>query len=199
MPAELRRGAGVLSSVAVGSRRVAGQVSGYVSPLRARAERTGQRDELLLRLRAARREVVTGGSLLEAVADGVRIESKLTPEPNTGCWLWTGATNGPGYGNLGVDGHNRVAHRIAYLLARGELPPGVEIDHRCRQPACCNPAHLEPVTHEENIRRGLHGELRTHCARGHDQRPRGARRPNGRCRACFNADMQLWREKRRAA
>lgn len=127
-----------------------------------------------------------------------RLDDKLTPEPNTGCWLWTAAVNGPGYGNLGVAGHNRVAHRVAWLLAHGDLPDDVVLDHRCRQPACCNPAHLEVVTHAENVRRGLHGELRTHCVRGHDQRLAHATRPNGRCRACFNADQQAWRSKRAA-
>jgi hypothetical protein len=130
-----------------------------------------------------------------------RLESKISPEPNTGCWLWTGAVNGPGYGNIGVAGHNRVAHRVMYLLDGRELPADVELDHKCRQPACCNPAHLEPVPHVVNIERGLHGVLRTHCVRGHDQRAPGARRPNGRCRACFNADQQKWRLRsgRRAA
>lgn len=123
----------------------------------------------------------------------LRLEAKISPEPNTGCHLWTGAVNEPGYGNLGVAGHNRVAHRVAYLLERGDLPAELELDHLCRQPACCNPRHLEPVTHDENIRRGLHGELRTKCIRGHDLRADRALRPNGRCRACFNADQQKWR------
>ena len=72
MPAELRPCAavGALRGGAVGSRRAPGVVSGYVSPLRARAERTGHLDELRQRLTAARREVRAGGSLLEAVADG---------------------------------------------------------------------------------------------------------------------------------
>jgi len=73
MPQELRPRPGVLSlgegEVAVGSRRAA-RASGYVSPLRDRAERTGHLAELIARLRAARRAVLADGSLLEAVADG---------------------------------------------------------------------------------------------------------------------------------
>ncbi len=84
------------------------------------------------------------------------------------CWLWRGATNGQGYGVIGVDGHQRYAHRLSYELFVGPIPDGLELDHLCRTPACVNPAHLEPVTHQENIRRGFEarGPL-THCTRGH--------------------------------
>lgn len=122
-----------------------------------------------------------------------RLDAKIAPEPNTGCHLWLGAVNEPGYGNIGVAGRTRCAHRVAYLLEHAELAAELELDHLCRQPACCNPRHLEPVTHEENVRRGLLGVLHTSCIRGHDLTAEGALRPNGRCRACFNADQQKWR------
>ena len=128
-----------------------------------------------------------------------RFFAKVSPEPMSGCWLWTGARNGPGYGNLGVNGHNRVAHRVAWLLEVGPLPAGLVLDHKCRNPGCVNPAHLEPVDHRENVRRGLLGELHTRCARGHDLQAPRALRSNGRCRPCYNADQQAWRSARRAA
>lgn len=89
-----------------------------------------------------------------------RMEAKTSPEPNTGCHLWTGALNKHGYGSVGLGsrGHStamvRAAHRVAYLLDRGDLPSGVVLDHLCRNHACVNPLHLEPVSHLENVRRG---------------------------------------------
>jgi hypothetical protein len=74
------------------------------------------------------------------------------------CWPWTAATKGHGYGMFAVakvDGRVilRQAHRMAYELAVGPIPEGLEIDHTCSVRNCVNPAHLEPVTHLENCRR----------------------------------------------
>ncbi len=86
------------------------------------------------------------------------------------CWLWVGAIT-TGYGVIGVDGRKQYAHRLSYRDAKGEIPPGLEIDHLCRNTSCVRPAHLEAVTHRENVSRGKgpgaeHGR-RTHCSRGH--------------------------------
>lgn len=67
------------------------------------------------------------------------------------CWVWTGATNREGYGRLQlVDGRVGYAHRVAYELMVSEIPTGLELDHLCRRPQCCNPYHLEPVTKAVN-------------------------------------------------
>jgi hypothetical protein len=126
-----------------------------------------------------------------------RLEAKLTPEPMTGCWLWSGAHNTLGYGNIGVDGHVRAAHRIAWLLSFGSVPDELVLDHKCRQPACCNINHLEPVTGSENNLRGLQGVLRTLCPSGHDLTASTSKTPQGRCRACNNAAQRKWKAKRR--
>jgi len=56
-----------------------------------------------------------------------------------------------------------------YESVKGPIPPGFEPDHLCRNRRCINPAHLEPVTRRENLRRGIgeHRPGKTHCKRGH--------------------------------
>lgn len=70
-----------------------------------------------------------------------------------GCWLWHAASDKRGYGQLHVDGRLVKAHRWSFEHFRHQIPAGHELDHLCRQPACVNPEHLEPVTREENLRR----------------------------------------------
>ena len=78
-----------------------------------------------------------------------------------GCWEWTGTHLPTGYGTFG----KAYTHRFAYELEVGSIPEGYDIDHLCRNRGCCNPAHLEAVTHYENTRRAW--ALMTHCRRGH--------------------------------
>jgi len=67
--------------------------------------------------------------------------------------LWKGCVNESGYGFLHFNSKSQCAHRVAYELTFGAIPDGKELDHKCRDRACCNPAHLEPVTHAENMER----------------------------------------------
>jgi len=119
---------------------------------------------------------------------------KASPEPNTGCWLWTGGDNGRGYGRLKFQNRAQQAHRVFYELLRGPISPGMELDHLCRVTFCVNPDHLEPVKHKENVKRGFAGEVmrsrfakQTHCKRGHPFQGHNLMvRRNGQrqCRAC---------------
>lgn len=89
------------------------------------------------------------------------------------CWVWTGYITNKGYGQIATrrkptPSGTRLAHRVAYELLVGEIEEGMHLDHLCRNTLCVNPDHLEPVTPQENTRRGLHGELRTHCNHGHE-------------------------------
>ena len=84
-----------------------------------------------------------------------RMFKYILPEPNSGCWLWAGALTSHGYGEMHFERRTRLAHKILYELLVGAVPPGLELDHKCRVPSCVNPGHLEPVTHRENILRGL--------------------------------------------
>jgi len=69
------------------------------------------------------------------------------------CWLWIGATNQKGYGTFWSGDVRTGAHRWSYEYHVGPIPVGLEIDHLCRVRHCVNPAHLEAVTHAENLRR----------------------------------------------
>lgn len=102
------------------------------------------------------------------------------------CWLWSGSTDRNGYGRLRWHGEIHQTHRVAYQALTGDIPEDLEIDHLCRVRRCCNPEHLEPVTHAENMRRG---ELatRSRCSSGHEYTEANTyrRRDGARvCRAC---------------
>lgn len=85
-----------------------------------------------------------------------------------GCWNWIAVRNPHGYGQFTVHhGTVRQAHRLAYLDLVGPVPVGLELDHLCRNRACVNPAHLEPVSHRENVRRGAQVRYGDTCRRGH--------------------------------
>lgn len=107
-----------------------------------------------------------------------------------GCWIWTAADNGVGYGVAYFEERMQCTHRITYKVIVGPIPEGLKLDHLCRVPACCNPDHLEPVTHRENVRRGNAGghywAALTHCKRGHPFDEQNTARRSGRrhCRAC---------------
>jgi plasmid maintenance system antidote protein VapI len=69
------------------------------------------------------------------------------------CWPFTGSRDARGYGHIGLGGRGKPqakAHRVAYELSVGPIPPGLCILHSCDYPSCCNPAHLRPGTAREN-------------------------------------------------
>lgn len=95
-----------------------------------------------------------------------RFEAKFIPEPNSGCWIWTGATNQYGYGRFLINRRATLAHRFSYAAFKGPLLEGFELDHLCRVRCCVNPDHLEQVTHDVNVRRGGR-MLNEACPSGH--------------------------------
>ena len=99
-----------------------------------------------------------------------RIERYTFPEPNTGCHLWAGCDNLK-YGVINIDHRNRLVHRVAYTLAKGPIPEGLQIDHICNNCLCVNPNHLRAVTARVNILRSTGvsaiAARKTHCPKGH--------------------------------
>jgi hypothetical protein len=89
---------------------------------------------------------------------------------STGCWEWQGAKKPTGYGNVRNDGRTKMPHRVVFELVYGPIEESFEVDHLCRNRACCNFGHLEKVIRTENISRAdmrKDYSSRTHCNKGH--------------------------------
>jgi len=129
-----------------------------------------------------------------------RFWDKVSPEPNTDCWLWTASTTN-GYGDFHLDRKIRRAHRVSFVALVGEVPTGLVLDHvakrGCCGPSCVNPHHLQPVTQRENLLRGRGFAARqarqTHCKNGH---PLGDDR---RCRICARDRQRAYRLRQAAS
>lgn len=79
-----------------------------------------------------------------------RFAEKTTPEPNTGCLLWTGFIHPMGYGRIRVGNKIEGAHRVAFLLVHGRWPNPSAL-HKCDTPACVEAAHLFEGTQTDNM------------------------------------------------
>lgn len=139
-----------------------------------------------------------------------RFWDKCIPEPNSGCWLWTGADTPKGYGSFYLNSKLRRVHRVAYEILVGPIPGGLQLDHLCRVRCCCNPAHLEPVTNRENAIRGDAGRAGgavmaarflalTHCRLGHPLDGASGERRSRYCKACNRLGCLERRSRLRAA
>jgi hypothetical protein len=127
------------------------------------------------------------------------------------CWEWTSGKDAKGYGKFrAASKDNKVgAHDFAWENLVGPVPEGLELDHLCRNTACVNPDHLEPVTHSENMKRGALPHIRraqarkiTHCPKGHQYSGENLIMDNGarKCRKCKNDgwNRRYWEKKKDA-
>ena len=134
-----------------------------------------------------------------------RILDKIVRIPESGCWVWEGSISGYGYGETWWNNAKKFVHVLAHELFIGEVPKGFKVDHLCRVRCCCNPQHLEAVTHAENVRRGTgwqhvveYHKQQTHCQRGHEWSAENTYvEPNGkrRCLECKRQRLRNWRAK----
>lgn len=130
-----------------------------------------------------------------------RFWSKVA-EQKDGCLTWQGQLSVGGYGVFNVRKPLRMyAHRFAYELLVGPIPDGLELDHLCRNRACANVLHLDPVTHAENRART---PAKRNCPNGHEYTPGNIRTwvtrdgvINRACRQCQHARARAARAKKR--
>ncbi len=115
------------------------------------------------------------------------------------CWEWVAGKNDDGYGSFWSGERTVRAHRWAYEHMVGPIPAGLALDHLCRNRACVNPEHLDPVPPLVNTRRGVPGAYMreratqiTHCPKGHEYTPDNTTRTRSaqgrwgrRCKACM--------------
>lgn len=110
-----------------------------------------------------------------------RIATKIQVDEE-GCWLWQSYIRPNGYGQAYWESWPRLAHRLVYTLLVRPLTDTEVLDHLCGKKACVNPAHLEPVTLAENIRRAARANRKETCSKGHPIITAASGRR--RCREC---------------
>lgn len=103
-------------------------------------------------------------------SDEERFDRCYIPEPNSGCWLWIGQVDKHGYGRVTYRGVRSTAQRASFQRFKGSIPSGFQVDHKCFNPSCVNPDHLQAVTKSQNLanRRILPHEF---CNIGHPLTP----------------------------
>jgi len=129
-----------------------------------------------------------------SISDKIRFWPKV--KKSTNCWLWNASTNIDDYGVFSIRRKTYPAHRISYFLRYPDFDQSLELDHLCHNRSCVNPDHLDPVTHPENLNRGIcSNREKTACPRGH---PYDMVDSNGRrwCINCVKITQKNYRKRK---
>ena len=84
-----------------------------------------------------------------------RFVRKLKINTETCCWEWTAGRFNSGYGAFSLNGKNRLAHRVSWMIKHGPISDGLELNHSCDNKLCVNQGHLSPETHQKNMKDAL--------------------------------------------
>ena len=95
-----------------------------------------------------------------------RFWAKVVKGEEDECWPWLASKDSAGYGRLGINGRPHLAHRVSYELHFGAIPVFQTIDHKCGNPSCVNPKHLQVATYKENAENIQHNRNSTSGIRG---------------------------------
>lgn len=141
-------------------------------------------------------------------ADSAWLEEKFWPrvDKTDTCWLWTGALV-KGYGQIHLGELNRktvtwTTHRLSWIVAGHAIESNADLDHLCRVKRCCNPEHLDQVSHHVNMVRAF--AHITHCPKGHEYTESntirsGPLKTRRACHACYLVSQRVIYARRRAA
>lgn len=151
--------------------------------------------------------IINGGRMTEA--DMRRLYSRMAPRQGDQCQENGWHKHRAGHASFKINGTNAQVHRLVYLLEVRDIPAGYNVHHRCHNPGCCNPAHLELLSHSEHSR--LHGiesnggavaamrRARAHCQRcGHALAERTDKRKARvrHCPACHRQSSRAYYHRR---
>ena len=139
-----------------------------------------------------------------------KIKSAIEIDKETDCWNFKNSVNSKGYAAvnwrtvkkfLGMQENAKLLlHRLSYETFKEKIPDGLVIDHLCRNPRCCNPDHLEPVTSYENTKRGIAWAPKFICKRGHEISGDNIKLKVGggkQCLRCYKEAQAAWSKKNR--
>lgn len=127
------------------------------------------------------------------------LRNRTVLDPVYGCWVWQGAKDRNGYGQLRFNYGHFKAHRFAYTLLVGPIPADIDVHHICENKACCNPDHLMLVSKRDHGRMQNGQREKTHCVNGHEFTPLNTYRFKGkrlckRCRSIWSAEQRAKRK-----
>lgn len=123
----------------------------------------------------------------------LRVKNETVVNPND-CWIWAGALSGRGYPSISWKGTTYILPRLMHKWCIGPIAKDADVHHKCEEPKCVNPAHLEATNSHKYLHRV------THCRRGHEYTAENtAYSGHGHryCKSCQRIMIKIWRRKQK--